>query len=340
MGCRINHEPQRTAPRSVASDKQHALYMAGPLHVETTMKTDAYVEHGKWVTDHIGPINAVMTISTAVLIPVLDFLRPYFPYIGYVAVLAVMGFLVLLAMKMLGVPKNVRLHSSLVLCSGVCAAAFSVGALASARHADQGGLTAASFPWVAQMQKTLFSMNATLTDIKNGKSDDPRVELKNIGVEWNPYKFIAAAKSGDLRVVELFLKGGMPVTLDGSDAQRSLPYFIVSQGYPKAKAQLKLLKDYDVDLNDPRLAAQYGAPPAEQPPNLYALAKANGREDLAAYLVELGVKTDSYPAWKKAQDAREKAQNERAEKNEACFRKVQKSDPLIARNPFVDYCHY
>lgn len=304
------------------------------------MKTDAYVEHGKWVTDHIGPINAVMTISTAVLIPVLDFLRPYFPYIGYVAVLAVTGFLVLLAMKMLGVPKNARLHSSLVLCSGVCAAAFSVGALASARHADQGGLTAASFPWVAQMQKTLFSMNATLTDIKNGKSDDPRVELKNIGVEWNPYKFIAAAKSGDLRVVELFLKGGMPVTLDGSDAQRSLPYFIVSQGYPKAKAQLKLLKDYDVDLNDPRLAAQYGAPPAEQPPNLYALAKANGREDLAAYLVELGVKTDSYPAWKKAQDAREKAQNERAEKNEACFRKVQKSDPLIARNPFVDYCHY
>ncbi|WP_244191361.1 hypothetical protein [Ralstonia insidiosa] len=304
------------------------------------MKTDAYVERGKWVTDHIGPINAVMTISTAVLIPVLDFLRPYFPYIGYVAVLAVMTFLILLAMKLLGIPKNGQLHSSLLLCSGVCAAAFSVGAIASARHADQGGLAAASFPWAAELQKTLFKMDATLTDIKNGKSDDPRVELKNIGVEWSPYKFIAASKTGDLRAVELFLKGGMPVTLDGSDVRTSLPYFIVSQNFPKAKEQLKLLQANHVDLNDPHLASRYDADPATQPPNLYALAKDNGRNDLADYLAELGVKTDSYPAWKKAREAREKAQNERAEKNEACFRNVQKTNPLITREPFVDYCHY
>lgn len=57
------------------------------------MKTEKYVEVGKWVTDHIGPINAVITISTATLLPVLDFLRPYFPYISYVAVGVVMLFL-------------------------------------------------------------------------------------------------------------------------------------------------------------------------------------------------------------------------------------------------------
>lgn len=304
------------------------------------MKTEAYVERGRWVTDHIGPINAIMTIMTAVLIPVLDFVRPHFPYIGYVAALAVMVFLVLLAMKIFGVPKNGQLHSSLVLCSGVCAAAFSVGAIASARHADEGGMGAASFPWAAQMQKTLFTMNTTLADIKNGKSDDPRVELKNIGVEWSPYKLIAASKMGDLRAVELFLKGKMPVTLDGSDALASLPYAIVSQNFPNAKEQLKLLQENRVDLNDPHLSSIYHTDPATQPPNLYALAKDKGREDLAAYLAELGVKTDSYPAWKKAREAQEKVQNERAEKNEACFRKVQKTYPLVSREPFVDYCHY
>lgn len=49
------------------------------------MQTKAYVEGGRWVTDHVGPINALMTITTAIFIPVLDFLRPYFPYMGYVA---------------------------------------------------------------------------------------------------------------------------------------------------------------------------------------------------------------------------------------------------------------
>ncbi|NMG68363.1 hypothetical protein GPA19_25905, partial [Azoarcus indigens] len=140
------------------------------------MKTEAYVEHGKWVTDHIAPINAVMTISTAVFIPLLDVLRPYFPYIGYVAGLAVLVFLALLVMKVLGIPRGKQLQTSIVICSGVCAAAFSVGAIASARHADQGGAIAASAPWVAQLQQTLL-------DIKDGKSDNPRVELKNMGVE-------------------------------------------------------------------------------------------------------------------------------------------------------------
>ncbi|ONU48817.1 hypothetical protein [Burkholderia cenocepacia] len=260
------------------------------------MKTEAYVEHGKWVTDHIAPINAVMTISTAVLIPLLDFLRPYFPYIGYVAGLVVLVFLTLLVMKVLGIPKGRQLHSSIVLCSGVCAAAFSVGAVASARHADQGGAIAASAPWAAQLQQTLL-------DIKNGKSDDPRVELKNIGVEWKPGSLLQASKDGDTRVIELFLKGGMPVSSGFSDG-RQLPFYVVANDFPKAKEQLKLFKQYGVDLNDQSLVAFKNTDPATQPPNLYAVAKENHHEELASYLAELGVKTDSYPAWKKAEEER------------------------------------
>lgn len=267
------------------------------------MKTEAYVEHGKWVTDHIAPINAIMTISTAILIPILDFLRPYFPYIGYVAGLAVLVFLALLIMKVLGFPKERQLHSSIVLCSGVCAAAFSVGAIASARHADQGGAIAASAPWAAQLQQTLL-------DIKNGKSDDPRVELKNIGVEWKSGNLLQASKDGDLRVVELFLKGGMPVSAGFSDGGQ-LPFYVIMNNYPKAKEQLALFKKYGVDLNDKNLAAPYSqhfvAPMEdwkhiEKAPNLYAVAKIEGHEEMASYLEELGVQTDSYPDWKKKQD--------------------------------------
>ncbi|MGE1002671.1 hypothetical protein [Ralstonia pseudosolanacearum] len=104
------------------------------------MKTEAYVDVGKVVTDHIAPVNAVMTASTAILLPTLDFVRPHFPYINQVAILVVAAFLALLSMKLLNIPKDRQLRPSVLLCAGVCAAAFSIGAMASTRHAEQGGL--------------------------------------------------------------------------------------------------------------------------------------------------------------------------------------------------------
>ncbi|MDR9383900.1 hypothetical protein RJD05_05910 [Ralstonia sp. 11b] len=256
-----------------------------------------------------------MTITTAIFIPVLDFLRPYFPYMGYVAGLSVLIFLALLVMKALGRSKEKQLHSSVIICSGVCAAAFSVGAIASASHAPEGGVAAANIQWVAQLQKTLLNVNNTLTDIKNGKSDDPRVELNHIGVGWSQWGFLEAAKTGDLRTIELFLKGGMPVVLEENShllagpGGNSIAYYVVASNYPKAKEQLALFQKYGVDLNDHRLveqkdlsvdAASHGMDLKKQPPNLYAVAKESGNEDLATYLAEHGVDTTSYLSWKKA----------------------------------------
>lgn len=285
------------------------------------MQTKAYIEGGKWVTDHVGPINALMTVTTAIFIPVLDFLRPYFPYMGYVAGLSVLIFLVLLAMRVLGRSKEKQLHASVVICSGVCAAAFSAGAIASASHASEGGVAAANIQWVAQFQKTLLSVNSTLTDIKNGKSDDPRVELAHIGVGWNQWGFLEAAKTGDLRTIELFLKGGMPVIL-GADSHLlagpgadSIVYYVVSANYPRAKEQLALFQKYGVNLNDPELVKQNdlradptsrGIALAKQPPSLYAVAKESGNEDLASYLAEHGVDTTSYLPWKKTVEEQER----------------------------------
>ncbi|WP_024972813.1 hypothetical protein [Ralstonia pickettii] len=194
------------------------------------MKTEKYVEVGKWVTDHIGPINAVITISTATLLPVLDFLRPYFPYISYVAVGVVMLFLMLLVMKLMGLPRGTQLHSSLVVCSGVCATAFSVGAIASAKHADAGGLIASASPLAAQIQRLLVDthqisegvdqLNRKLDTVKKETSTNPRKELANRGVMWTDNEFLHAIDHNDAETVSLFMDGGMP--WDTGRAQRAL----------------------------------------------------------------------------------------------------------------------
>ncbi|MGC7402305.1 hypothetical protein ACPWR0_00530 [Pandoraea pneumonica] len=261
------------------------------------MKTQTYVEGGRWVTDHIGPINAVMTISTAILIPVLDFIRPFFPYINYVAGCAVLVFFVLLAMRLFGGRR--RIHGSLVVCAGLCAGAFSFGAIASSKHAEQGGVGAANLQWVANVQKLLV-------DIKNGKSDDPRVELNNIGMKWDPYEFAKASRMGDLRAVELFLRGGMPVTMPGTGMDVSLPYLVVKDDYPNAPEQLALFKKYGVDLNEPSLISRRHPGAPDTPPNLYAVAKDAKNEKAAGALISLGVATDSYPGWHAGAEERRK----------------------------------
>ena len=49
------------------------------------MDTSKYVEQGKNITEHLGPVNAVMFVSTGILVPVMGVVRPHFPYINYVA---------------------------------------------------------------------------------------------------------------------------------------------------------------------------------------------------------------------------------------------------------------
>ena len=64
-------------------------------------------------------------------------------------------------------------------------------------------------------------------------------------------------------------------------------------------------------------------------------------ESMVRDLVELGVRADSYPAWKKAQDDKKKQIDQYAEKNTACFLKKSKENPFLAlkgQEPFVDYC--
>lgn len=268
------------------------------------MKTEAYVKHGSVVTDHLAPINATMFIATGTLLPVMDFIRPYFPYIGFVAGAIVVFFLVLFAMKMLKVPPNRVIPSSMVFCAGVCAVAFSVGAVASSKHANEGGFIAAKSEDARAIQSILWNLekqtadiNTKLEGIQAGKSSDPRVELKNIGVEWSETELFRASKRGDLRVVELFLKGGMPIQSLYSERGATLARDIIIGDYPKQEEQFALMKKYGVDLDDK--AAIQSKPEATTPPNLYYYALENGKKESAEALASVGVKTDGYEQWKK-----------------------------------------
>ena len=269
------------------------------------MKTATYVKHGTLVTDHLAPINATMFIATGTLLPIMDFIRPYFPYIKYLAGAVVLFFVVLFAMKLLNIPSNRVIPSSMVFCAGVCAVAFSVGALASSKHANQGGFIAAKSEDARVLQSHLLSLekqsaeiNKKLDGIQSGKSSDPRVELKNIGVNWKQEEFEQASKRGDLRVMELFLQGGMGIYSTYSDKGASIPLYIVNGDFPKQQEQFALLKKYGINL-DERTTIQ-AKPDSTTPPNLYFYAMEQEKKVSAQALANVGVKTEGYRNGKKA----------------------------------------
>lgn len=262
------------------------------------MKTEAYVKHGSLVTDHLAPINATMFIATGTLVPILDFIRPYFPYINHLAAAVVLFFVVLFGMKLLKVPSHRVIPSSMVFCAGVCAFAFSVGAVASSRHAEAGGFIAAKSEDARAVQSALLDIGRKLDGIQSGKSSDPRVELKNIGVSWKQTEFEQASKRGDLRVVELFLQGGMPIHSSYSDVGASVALYIVNGDFPKQQEQFALLKKYGIDLDDRKTIQSKPGPTT--PPNLYFHALETGKKEAAQALANLGVKTQGYEEWKRS----------------------------------------
>lgn len=269
------------------------------------MKTQTYVKHGTLVTDHLAPINATMFIATGTLLPIMDFIRPYFPYINYVAGAIVLFFVVLFAMKILKVPPNRVIPSSMVFCAGVCAVAFSVGAVASSKHAREGGFIAAKSEDARAIQSNLLNLENMTADIshkldgiQSSKSSDPRVELKNIGVNWKQEEFEQASKRGDLRVMELFLQGGMGIYSTYSDKGASIPLYIVNGDFPKQQEQFALLKKYGINL-DERTTIQ-AKPDSTTPPNLYFYAMEQGKKESAQALANVGVKTEGYEQWKKS----------------------------------------
>jgi len=259
--------------------------------------TKAYVDKGKWVTDHLAPINAIMFISTGLLVPLMDIMRPKFPFTA-VAACVFGAVLILLVMKALNVPARLQIPNGLILMALFCSAVFGAGAFASYKYEHEGGVLASKVKGIAELQKTLL-------DIKNGKSDNPRVELANMGIPWDFLQFHKAAERGDAKVVSLFLAGGMPVTEHEGQYFQSIPYTVVAKGV-NAPAVLEAMAQGGIKLGDAGLVPSWGMAKEQVAQNLYTVAKEKNRGEVAQKLTELGVDGSGYPAWKTAKDEYDK----------------------------------
>lgn len=258
-----------------------------------------------FITKNISPINTAFFFTTGILVPLLDLVKPVAPLLKYVAVVAMIGFVVLLIVKLLGRPRPIP--ATLVATAGICATIFAAGAYASSTHVS--GFIASKDPAIAHVQASILgiqeqtaeinrkldSQSELLSDIRSGKSDDPRVALKNMGVNWTYADFMAASKVGDLKTLELFLQGGMPTRIAGYDF--SLPAVAVEGNYPKIVSQLKLFRKYGFELKAKNSVSSFDS--IEFPPNLYALAREKKNSDAAAYLLENGFSVADYDGWKK-----------------------------------------
>lgn len=261
--------------------------------------TAQYTEKGKWVTDHLGPINAIMFTTTGILVPALDILSPKFPF-GAVALLLAALVAIFVVMRLLKIPRNLQLPNGFILMAIFCTAVFGAGAFANYKSEREGGMLASNIRGIAALQRTLF-------DIRDGKSDNPRVELSNMGIAWDFNNFASAIKRGDENSIELFLKGRMPVTNQTGSYHISLPKQVVDLKLKNAPRLMELFQQYGVDLNDQSLVARTGISDSSTAPNLYAYAKTQGQDQLADTLERLGVSTAGYPEWKKRQDEEAKS---------------------------------
>ena len=76
---------------------------------------------------------------------------------------------------------------------------------------------------ITDIRKTTVLMN----NVKKERSNNPRKELNNQGISWEKHNLADAYYQGDIKVVELFLKGGMQANVQDQDRFSALPTMIL-----------------------------------------------------------------------------------------------------------------
>lgn len=117
--------------------------------------------------------------------------------------------------------------------------------------------TKASRKVLGKISEDTQSIDRTLKKVKKETSDDPRKELANIGVDWSTDSFAEAIVGADMRVLELFLLGGMKPISQHKGA--SLAAYALQPGVPDRVNIVKLFMKYgytlDTELIDTRIMA-------------------------------------------------------------------------------------
>jgi hypothetical protein len=142
----------------------------------------------------------------------------------------------------------------------------------SEKTEKDGGYSSIIFPIIKEMQSSLGIIrdiakeakqtNENLETLISGKSTDPRVEIKNIGLQWSKDEYESALERGDLRAIKLFLEGGMSVDSFGQSYSwiemplaKSIKGYEVMQllldsGLKKEKIDQKILISLSISLEN------------------------------------------------------------------------------------------
>jgi hypothetical protein len=81
---------------------------------------------------------------------------------------------------------------------------------------QQLGVSEKLYQEARKTNQTLESIDTKADNFKRESSDDPRKELLNTGVLWEASRLDRAIADADIRTVDLFLRGGMPISAAGA----------------------------------------------------------------------------------------------------------------------------
>jgi len=166
----------------------------------------------------------------------------------------------------------------------------------------KSGYLASKLPLVEGMQKQLHIINENLVDIevntkatadntgvikevvktlKKETSDNPRKELANLGVTWSGHAFGEAVLNGDLKVVKLFISGGMNPHIVHANYDRAVSWLMVRKKPKDTEEMLQLFIKSGMNVNA-KLDLHYGQT------TLLAVALKENHYKLAKILIKNG----------------------------------------------------
>lgn len=199
-----------------------------------------------FVVDNIGPINTIVVFTTIVLVPLLDVLKPWAPTLGaVVASIVAVCLVALLIAKALGKPAKVVLPGAVLSVLAVCAGLFCAGAIASSRHAQEGGVIAGYSATVKSWQ------DAWLVSIKDD-TGDIRSRTKAIEAKVDQQSFMLAQVLGSMRpqyekVLADEVKGFDKLPANQKDALVLLTSKVGTNGIKRYKRLTKAVELYAQD---------------------------------------------------------------------------------------------
>jgi hypothetical protein len=154
--------------------------------------------------------------------------------------------------------------------------------------ADSTSLFATLLPELRGLRADVRAVREELSNVKRETSADPRKELANLGVAWTGDAMLEAVRTGDLRVLELFLAGRMNL-YNASSQGRPLPVMLaLNDG--NAPDVLQRLLDNGLDINH-LYRVHGGLDPVRT--TLLGRAIERGNDPLALALLEQDAKADT-----------------------------------------------